>query len=65
MSSSVNIQYSRRVVTYTQQPSVEREASIFSMGGTWANNLISSDSEAFEPDSASYKLNWNWKIQFK
>lgn len=39
--------------SYTQDPSVDNEASIFSIGGTWANIFISLDSDALVPDSAS------------
>ena len=50
--------------SYTQAPRVDNEASIFSIGGTWAKSLISSDSAGLHPVSASYttkKLN-NQKI---
>jgi len=41
-------------MAYTHAPSVDNEASIFSIGGTWAHILMSPDSDAFVPDSASY-----------
>lgn len=40
---------SQTILTYSQLANVEREASIFSMGGIWPNIFTSFDSEAFTP----------------